>query len=161
MDSRPTLWARRLWLGIALAVTLAVAGCSGPPGGSGGQGGGGSASHDVTGSIVVPGNFKNGYVTANRQTNCLVVNDSYDIQVGKQVELQDETGATIALADLAFGSPATIGNDVPFQCKFVFTFSDVPAAKFYKLKMGLHDAPAMSAADLEAAGWAYTQLVLK
>ena len=66
----------------------------------------------------------------------------------------------IAVADLRFGRPATLGESVPFTCNFVYSFADVPDAKFYKVRIGLHDAPAMSAADLDAAGWNYTPLVL-
>jgi hypothetical protein len=110
--------------------------------------------------VTVPGNFKNGYVTANRQTECLVAESSTDIRRGQQVELHDEAGTLIAVTELQFGSPATIGESVPFACSFVYSFTKVPDAKFYKVRIGLHDAPAMSADELSAAGWKYAPLSL-
>jgi hypothetical protein len=69
----------------------------------------GSASvggHDVSGSVQVPGNFKNGYVTANRQTDCLVAESWTDIRQGQQVQLLDETGALIAVGGLDLREPS-------------------------------------------------------
>ncbi|MGA7670151.1 MAG: hypothetical protein WBW04_07000 [Nitrolancea sp.] len=139
---------------ITFVASLLLVSCSGPSGSPS------SGARDVTGTIQVPGNFKNGYVTANRQADCLVAESWTDIRRGQQVQLLDETGALIAVADLTFGSPATLGESVPFTCNFVYSFTGVPEAKFYKVRIGLHDAPAMSAADLRAAGWKYTPLVL-
>ena len=133
---------------------LLLLSCSGPSGSPS------SGAHDVTGTIQVPGNFKNGYVTANRRTDCLVAESWTDVRPGQQVQLLDETGGLIAVADLTFGSPATLGESVPFTCNFVYLLKGVPEAKFYKVRIGLHDAPAMSAADLRATGWKYTPLVL-
>jgi hypothetical protein len=62
--------------------------------------------------------------------------------------------------DLTFGSPATLGESVPFTCSFEYSFAGVPDSKFYQVRIGLHDAPAMSVADLSSAGWEYTPLVL-
>jgi hypothetical protein len=145
---------RRFLLASAAAVLCAA--CS-----SSSQGTPQEAGHLISGTVVVPGNFKNGYVGANRQSDCLVAESATDIRQGQQVQLVDETGSLVAVANLEFGSPATIGESVPFECSFRYSFSGVPDAKFYTVRIGLHEAPAMSAGDLSAAGWSYNPIVVR
>jgi len=152
---------------VFVVALVVVGGCGGANSGTAGipagPAGSPAASRPVvlTGMLRLAGNYKNGYVTADRLHHCIPVNTSYGISEGMQVQLMDESGSLIAIDSLRPGSPATLGTDVPFVCQYAFQFIDVPVAKFYKVRVGLHDAPAESYEQLQAAGWMYDPLVLR
>ncbi len=70
----------------------------------------------------------------------------YDITFAN-VEVRDES-------DKLIGSGATGANEsTGGRCVVTFTIEDVPKASFYQIRIGSHDGPTYSYADMKAAGW--------
>jgi len=89
-----------------------------------------------------------------------------DIQEGDQVKLLDESGTIIAIAELKREESTQPSRDryhEPYwgcHRNMSFAFDAVPDATFYAVKVGEHDGPAYSFAQLSAAGWVIPQLFL-
>jgi hypothetical protein len=118
------------------------------------------AGHAISGTLAVPGSHENGWVTAIPAVLCVPIESYGDMIPGAQVEIDDENGTIIGLTSLAADSPASLEKQVPFTCRFVYRFSGVPDAKFYRVKVGRFLAPPESAAQLAAANWTFQPLSL-
>ena len=78
---------------------------------------------------------------------CAGTNGYDDIEAGLQVQVSNETDATIGTGELGIGTMTST------ECSFPFAVQDLPAAKFYKITVGHRGELDYSAADLQAVGW--------
>ena len=72
----------------------------------------------------------------------------------------DESNTLIGATSLGPDNPAIMAG-TPYICRYAFSFANVPTATFYRVKIGQHDSPAASFAQLSAAGWKYDPLTLR
>ena len=91
-------------------------------------------------------------------TPCLPA--KYADVVSAQVQLYDESNTLIGATSLGPDNPAIMAG-TPYICRYAFSFANVPTATFYRVKIGQHDSPAASFAQLSAAGWKYDPLTLR
>jgi hypothetical protein len=75
-----------------------------------------------------------------------------DIQPGATVTVSNESGTTIATGTLGNG----VTTDVDWQCRFVFSISSVPVAKFYKIEVSHRGQVTYSHADMTSQNWDVT-----
>ena len=106
----------------------------------------------LTGTLTIPAM---GHALA---TPCVPAN--YADVVSAQVQLYDESNTLIGATSLGPDNPAIMAG-TPYICRYAFSFANVPTATFYRVKIGQHDSPAASFAQLSAAGWKYDPLTLR
>lgn len=81
--------------------------------------------HTISGSLSLSISNTDGEATGSGP--CTGTGGYDDIQVGRQVIVEDESGKTLATDDLS------LGRTEGFLCVFTFLFDDVPKAEFYRV----------------------------
>jgi hypothetical protein len=143
-----------LWLPLAVFAMLVGGACgNGDSGLEGGATTTTQATNTITGSFTLlgqeddPFSDVDGVYLADGSGGCSGSGGYEDIGPGLQARVSNESGTVIGTGNLGPGEVIEDG------CRFYFSISDVPVAKFYRVEVGGRGEISYSYEQMKAAVW--------